>query len=228
MNDHIGLLETFGIFRGLPKDVIGELAALAVTRTVGRNQTLFQKGDEADGLYCVLSGRVRISVQSESGKEIILNIMQPGEVFGEIALMDGTVRSADASGQEQAELLLIRRRDFMGLVDRSSVLARHMIALLCRRIRWISSQVEDTAFLALSARLAKRLLLMREVVDPIEGKITIQVSQSELGQMTGVSREAVNKVLQHWRRQGWIELGKGRISLSDEGALQEVAETPVD
>lgn len=228
MTGHIGLIETFGIFRGLPKDVIGELAGMAVTRTIGKDQLLFQKGDEADGLYCVLSGRVRISVQSENGKEIILNIMQPGEVFGEIALMDGTVRSADASGQEQADLLLIRRRDFMALVDRSSVLARHMIDLLCRRIRWISSQVEDTAFLALSARLAKRLLLMREAVAPVEGAVTIRISQSEMGQMTGVSREAVNKVLQYWRREGWIDLAKGRISLLDEDALRDVAETPMD
>lgn len=223
MTEHSGLIESFDIFRGLPREVVDELSAMAVTRSIARDQLLFQKGDSADGLYCVLSGRIRISVQSETGREIILNIMQPGEVFGEIALLDGTVRSADASGQENADLLLIRRRDFMGLVDRSPVLARHMINLLCRRVRWVSSLVEDAAFLALSSRLAKRLLRLHRADGP-----TIQISQHDLGQMTGVSREAVNKVLQHWRRQSWIALGKGQITIHDEDALLEMAETPMD
>lgn len=223
MNDHLGLIRGFGIFHGLPEDVLSDLSALAVTRSIAKDQLLFQKGDPADGLYCILSGRVRISVQSETGREVILNIMQPGEVFGEIALMDGTQRSADASGQEDADLLLIRRRDFMELVDRSPVLARHMIDLLCRRVRWVSSLVEDAAFLALSSRLAKRLLRMQAD----EGDM-IQISQHALGQMTGVSREAVNKVLQHWRRQGWIALGKAQVEIRDRDALWEMAETPME
>ena len=212
-------------------EVIDRIAALGTSRKLAANQLLFSKGDEGDALYGVLSGRIRISASAPSGKEVVLNVLAPGEVFGEIALLDGRPRTADATAMEPSELLRINRRDFIDYLEREPRLATHLLEMLCGRVRATTELVEDSAFLGLPARLAKRLLnlaLYYSDGDTVKPPVDLKISQSELGQLMDTSREAVNRHLQHWRKSGWVKLGRGRITLQDPVALQNLVDEDQD
>jgi CRP-like cAMP-binding protein len=224
-------LNTHYLFRDLDPAVVARIAALGVTRGLGAEEILFQKGDSGDALYAVLSGRIRISTNTPGGKEIVFAIMEPGEVFGEIALLDGMARTADASAIGPAELFMIYRRDFLNFLEREPRLAIHLLQLVCGRLRRTDELVEDAAFLALPARLAKRLLSLAEChgePDPRGVRVELQISQNQLGQLTGTSRESVNKHLQRWRKKGWVALGRNRVMIRNCQALQELVDTELE
>lgn len=215
------------LFRNLDPDVIERISALGTTVELAGNQVLFLKGDEGDALYGVLDGRIRISSGDADGKEIILNIIDPGDIFGEIALLDGKPRTADASAMAASQLFRVQRSDFLGLMAAEPRLTQHLLEMVCDRIRKTSEMLEDSAFLDLPARLAKRLLSLAKYYGDSsqETALTgIQISQAELGQLMGTSRESINKHLQYWRGRGWITLGRGRVTIEAPGALENLAE----
>lgn len=219
------LLADHFLFRDSPAASLGPILDLSVTREMADGEVLFLKGDEPDGLYGVLVGRVKICVDSGGGKEIILNILEAGEIFGEIALLDGEPRTADARAMGPASLLLLRRRDFLPYLERDPQLCLHLMTLLCRRLRWTSGLIEDAAFLGLPGRLAKRLLGLAQASGETTADgvaIGLRLSQHELGHMLGVTREAVNKVLQRWRRRGLVDMDQGHIVLRDTAALAAI------
>jgi CRP/FNR family transcriptional regulator, cyclic AMP receptor protein len=146
------------LFRTLPEQTIAQITALATRRSYKADAVVFMRGDPGDALYGVVTGRVRISASGAGGKEVFLNIMEPGDAFGEIALLDGQPRTAAATTLAPTELMIIRREDFLALVKREPQLAVHLIELLCKRVRWTSEQMEDSSLLNVPARLAKRLL----------------------------------------------------------------------
>ena len=211
------------LFRGLPEQTIAQIAALASRRTYKADTVVVMRGDPGDALYGVITGRVRISASGAGGKEIFLNIMEPGDAFGEIALLDGQPRSAAATTITPTELMIIRREDFLALVKREPQLAVHLIELLCKRVRWTSEQSEDSSLLSVPARLAKRLLSLASS----HGRKTaagaqLKITQEDLAQFLGLSRQIVNKYLQTWKKQGWITLGRGSVMLDNERALREL------
>jgi CRP-like cAMP-binding protein len=215
------------LFRNLDPDVIERISALGTTVELAGNQVLFLKGDEGDALYGVLDGRIRISSGDADGKEIILNIIDPGDIFGEIALLDGKPRTADASAMAASQLFRVQRSDFLGLMAAEPRLTQHLLEMVCDRIRKTSEMLEDSAFLDLPARLAKRLLSLAKYYGDSsqETALTgIQISQAELGQLMGTSRESINKHLQYWRGRGWITLGRGRVTIEAPGALENLVE----
>src|SRR5262249_4136715 len=147
-------------------------------------------------------------------------VMEPGDAFGEIALLDGSPRTATATAMTRAELIIIPRAAFSELLQSQPQLAAHLIQLLCKRVRWTAEQMEDTALLSVPARLAKRLLSLASASgrEPQRGtKITL--SQEALAQFLGLSRQITNQHLQTWRAKKWISLGRGRITLEDPAAL---------
>lgn len=230
------LLTTNSLFRDLADEVIGKIAELAVTRELAAGQMLFSKGDPGDALYGVISGRIRISAGAPSGKEVVLNTIEAGQVFGEIALLDGQPRTADAVAAVNSELMRIQRRDFIHYMESEPRLATHLLEMLCQRVRATSELVEDSAFLALPARLAKRLLGMSGYPGDPGGDmeeidfddLELKISQQELGQLMDSSREAVNKHLQNWRRRGWVELSRNRVTIVDPEALSDLVERELD
>ena len=230
------LLTTNSLFRDLADEVIDNIADLAVTRELAAGQILFSKGDPGDALYGVMSGRIRISAGAPSGKEVVLNTIEAGQVFGEIALLDGQPRTADAVAAVNSELMRIRRRDFTHYMESEPRLATHLLEMLCQRVRATSELVEDSAFLALPARLAKRLLGMSGYLGDPDGdmeeidfdNVELKISQQELGQLMDSSREAVNKHLQNWRRRGWVELSRNRVTIVDAEALSDLVEQELD
>ena len=217
--------ETY-LFRGLDPATRARVAGLARVRRLEDGATLFQKGDEGDALYGVLGGKIRITASSPGGREVVLNILEPGEVFGEIALLDGLPRTADAAALGETRLLTIRRGDFLALLESAPNLSVHLLGLLCHRLRLMAERIEDAAFLPLPARLAKRLLTLErhygeELADGSR-RIGLPISQSELGQLLGTSRESINKHLQAWRREGWIALERRHVVIRDVEALETV------
>jgi CRP/FNR family cyclic AMP-dependent transcriptional regulator len=217
------IVERNRLFRGLPKATIEQLSALAIRRPYKDGAIIFALGDPGDALYGVATGRVRISANTRDGKEIFLNIMEPGDTFGEIALLDGQPRTATASAIAPSELLIITREHFLALLQREPELAIHLLQLLCQRIRWTSSWAEDSALLGVPGRLARRLLSLGKLHghDTKHG-IHLTISQEELARFLGLSRQSVNQHLQTWKAQRWVDLGRGKITIVDVNALQEV------
>jgi CRP-like cAMP-binding protein len=150
--------------------------------------------------------------------------MHEGDVFGEIAMLDGKDRTADATAMAETELLVVPRRSLIGLLQRRPDLCIRLLLVLCDRLRRTNEQVEDLAFLDLEARIAKTLVrLAEETAEPTSQKpVGVKISQRALGELVGGSRESVNKHLQDWKRAGIIELEKGAIRIRDLDALSEL------
>ena len=220
--DRRAILQAHPLFGKLGADLIDRLAACAHARTVRAGATIFQKGDPGDSLFAICAGTVRIGSHSAEGKDAVLNLIHAGEIFGEIALLDGRPRSADAQAVGDCELMVIARRDFMPMVAREPELALRLIEVLCARLRRTSQQVEDMTFLDLPARLAKTLLwLAASSRHAVSRKITL--TQREIGEIVGMTRESVNKQLRAWEARGWISLRRGTIVVRDQAALAALA-----
>jgi CRP/FNR family cyclic AMP-dependent transcriptional regulator len=218
------VLERNLLFRGLSPATLDQIARLGTRRTYERDGVIFAQSDPGDALFGVMTGRVRISASSAGGKEVFLNIMEPGDIFGEIALLDGRPRSAAASAMATSELFVVTREQFLALLAREPQLVDHLLQLLCGRLRWVSGFAEESALLSVSGRLAKRLLSLgklhgHETRDGIE----LKVSQEEVARFLGLSRQIVNQYLQNWKAQHWVDLGRGRIMILNAPALEGVA-----
>jgi len=166
---------------------------------------------------------VRISSPSETGREITLNLIHSGEIFGEIALLDGRDRTADAIAMSDCELLVLNRRDFMPFLQRRPEVCIKVIELLCQRLRQTSGQVEELSFWHLESRLAKALLRLSECSRDRERKAV--VTQKDLGNLIGMSRESTNRQLRMWEAQGWVRLERGGIVILSPEALERIAES---
>jgi CRP-like cAMP-binding protein len=211
------------LFRGLPPATINQVVALATRRSYPEEAVVFMRGDPGDALYGVVTGKVRISASAAGGKEIFLNVMEPGDAFGEIALLDGQQRTATATTLAPSELIVIRREQFQGLLTREPRLAVHLIELLCSRVRYTAQQAEDSTLLGAPARLAKRLLSLASVHGRQSGTgVKLTLSQENLAQFLGLSRQIVNKHLQTWKRKSWVTLGRGSVTVVNERALRNL------
>lgn len=212
------------LFRGLPERVIDGLGKVAITRTFKKHERIFSQGDKGDALYCVSAGRVRIEALGDTGQEVFLNIIEPGESFGEIAVIDSLPRTAGALAMDRTTLVLIRRPDLLRELKHEPALALHLLRLFCQRIRWTSDLVEESAFLTPPARLAKRLLSLAMLHGQYTARgIELRISQTELAKFLGMSRQMVNEKLQVWKAMGWLSISRGRLLILDIDALKGVA-----
>jgi len=200
--------------------VIEHLGSYMKTRSVARGATIFAKGDPGSGLMGVLTGTVKVSVASAEGKDIVLNIFHEGEVFGEIALLDGRPRTADATAMSACELVVIERRDFIPFLRDQPDVTLKFIEILCSRLRHTSEQVEDLTFLNLPTRLAKTLLQLTAATETSGPKAKVTITQREISQIIGRSRESTNKQLRAWVKRGWVKLERGGVSVL---ALDKIA-----
>jgi CRP/FNR family transcriptional regulator, cyclic AMP receptor protein len=217
------ILERTQLFRGLAPGTLQEIARLSIRRSYSRGAVLFSQGDPGDSLYGVVTGEIRISASSPDGREMFLNIMEPGDAFGEIALLDGHHRTATASATAPSEVIIITREHFLGLLKREPALVTHVVRLLCERIRWTSGLAEEAALLNVPQRLARRLLsLIKLHGHKASTGVELRISQEELARFLGFSRQAVNQHLQAWKAQGCLTLGRGKIIIIDEQALREI------
>lgn len=183
---------------------------------------LFMQDDIADRVYGVVDGQIEIAIYSPGGRKLVANIETPKSLIGEIGALDGGARTATATCLTECSLYSISRKQLFDRIERNPALARAMISLLCARIRWISAELGDQALLKIDARLAKRLTFLAGLLSDETGWITI--SQSELAEFLGATRESVNKTLTDWRRTGVIGVRRGGIRVLKPRALRDLGE----
>ena len=228
--DRRALLAQHFLLATLDENALDTLLAVASERSFASGQVIFQKGDPGTSMMAVLSGRVRIGAYSEDGREIILNMVDPGQLFGEIALLDGKERSADATAMGKTELLILDRRDFLPFLEKNPKSAVKLIEVLCSRLRRTSEMVESIAFLDFAARLARLLVQMSEHYgkDTEAGLlIDIRISQADLGNLIASTRESVNRQLSAWTQEGVIAVEQGKITILDQETLELTAQSVV-
>jgi CRP-like cAMP-binding protein len=219
------MLQRSPLFRGLTPPALERIAELAGQRSYRAGEFVFSQGDPGDALYAVVTGKIRISAGAADGREIFLNIMEPGDTFGEIALLDGGTRTASATAMMPSELVSIRREHFFALLEREPHVALELLRLCGERLRWTSGLAEDAALLDAPARLAKRLLsLSRLHGEAAQDGATLRISQEDLASFLGVSRQVVNQYLQGWKGRGWVKLGRGTVTVCDQASIRKAAQ----
>jgi CRP-like cAMP-binding protein len=222
MPDRLALLRNHSLFGQLPAAAIEHLGSYMQRRKLARGSTIFEKDDPGTGMMGILSGSVKISVPSADGRDIVLNIMHEGDIFGEIALLDGHPRTADAIAMTDCELMVIERRDFIPFLRSQPELAIEIIKMLCSRLRRTTDQVQDLSFLNLPTRLAKALLRLSDPQASHPSR-KIAITQREISQIIGRSRESTNKQLSVWAKRGWIRLQRGAVTVLSRDKIAQVA-----
>jgi len=219
------LLNKHFLLRDADPRMLDQLIASSIVVSYGSRQRIFDKGDDGDRLLGVLGGQVRIYVMSSEGRELIMNVLMPGDVFGEISLIDGKPRSASAVAMGPTDLLHIRRADFLAALRKNCDLALKFMEILCERVRWTSGLLEDASLLDLPSRMAKRLLNLAGGIGEKQKdgvRIGLKLSQTDLGNMLGVTREAVNKQLREWKRDGLVDMQEGQLLILDQKGLADL------
>lgn len=223
--DKQNLLASHPLFGQLEPEERDRLVTYMRLMRVPPRTVLFRKDDPGTNMMVVLRGRVKVCTHSDEGKELVFNLINPGEVFGEIALLDGSERTADAVTLDHCELLVLERRDFIPFLSKHPEACLRLLGVLCQRLRRTSELLEEALFLEGPSRLAKRLVRLSELFGrPVEGgtRIDMRLSQQQLGNMVGMSRESMNKQLGQWRREGLIRLEDGYITITDVDALRDM------
>jgi len=196
------------------------LEPLSRTVRVPAGRDLFSKGDDADALFVVRQGLMEISTLSDDGRRLAHIVIQPGAIFGELALFDEGVRSATVTARTDAEVWKIEASALLDELGKTPELAIELLKLSAGRLRWMSAQLEEQAFASVEVRLARRLTFLLQTMGN-EG--VLKISQSELAEHVGATREAVSKALGEWKDAGVIEIGRGKLKLLDPEALFQIA-----
>jgi len=220
--DRRDIFAEHAFFRGLAPRALDELVARSRIERCRRGKTIFRRGTPGTAMMAVLRGGVKICTVSAGGKEAVLNVIGPGQVFGEIAVLDGGPRTADAVALAESDILVLDRRDFMPVVRANPELAQRLLEVLCGRLRKTSEQLEDAFFLDIAGRLAKTLLRPSAGASGA-GSAQAVLTQREIGEMIGTSRETINKQLHAWQRQGIVRVKKGEIEVRRPDMLRELA-----
>lgn len=221
------LLQNTYLFNKLSPKHIDRLAACVVGKSVARATSICAKGDPGSSLFAICRGTVKISAPSVDGHDAMLNLMGKGDIFGEIALLDGRPRSADAVAITDCELFVIERRDFLPLMKEEPEIALKLIEILCAKLRRTTEQAETLMFLHLPGRLAKALLRLSEG-DGHACERKVAVTQRDLGNIIGMSRESTNRQLRIWEEQGLVRLERGGIVILNAQALERIAESDIE
>jgi len=211
------LLAKCALFDSLDDTARREIAGYATRRTFAAGDSICRVDDDGHSMMAVVLGTVRVSLPTVRGRDVILADLQPGEVFGEIAVLDGKPRSANARALTNCELMVLERRDLLPFLERNPAACMKLMEILCGRIRRSDERMSEIAFFNLPLRLAKTLL---RYGSRNRNTMRISLSQSELAEMVGGTREKVNRCLRDWQRRGIIELSHGWTIIRKPEALR--------
>jgi CRP-like cAMP-binding protein len=220
------LLKRVPLFARLEAPPLDALAAAATTRRLAAREELFHKGDAAAQVYVIASGRLKVVSTSSEGSEVVLNLLDANEVVGELPLLVGGERTATVVALEASELVVLERRDFLRFLREHPETAVELLTVLAERVVRLSECIEDIVFLGISGRIAKKLLVLAENFgeeEPDGVHVTLRLSQSELAQFVGTSRETVNKQIRVWADQGVVSMAAGAITIHTRNELQRLA-----
>jgi CRP/FNR family transcriptional regulator, cyclic AMP receptor protein len=200
----------------------GVLRTLAREVRLAPQEVLFEQGDPGDALFAVQSGRLEVSVLSEDGRRLVLDVMRRGAILGEIALFDPGPRTATITAVVESRLLRVTNRDMMAAIARSPDLATDMIRLAGQRMRAMNRQIAEQALLPLGTRLARKLIYLS--ADEPDGGARLRMSQANLAEFVGGSREQVSKTLNAWKRAGVVEITRMGVRVCDPAGLAALAQ----
>ncbi|WP_235930648.1 Crp/Fnr family transcriptional regulator [Sulfitobacter sediminilitoris] len=188
---------------------------------LGANEVLFEEDDPGDSLFIVLDGSVEISLIWHDGRRLGLDVMRSGHIFGEIALFDPGVRTASAKTLEPCRLAQLSHDDLLNAISTKPELAVEILKLMGQRMRWMNQQLHEYVFMPLPARLARKLLYLIPGDTGTERKLAL--SQTELADFAGATREAVSKILSAWNKSGILKTSRGSMEVLDRSALFRIA-----
>ena len=214
------LLRNVPLFARLDEPQLGVLARVIVRRSFGRNAKIIGAGDPTDSLYIVISGRLKVLMSDEQGREVILSILGPGEFFGEMGLLDDSLRSASVVTLEACELLTISKTDFKRSLAENFELSLNVMRGLVQRLREADRKIGSLALMDVYGRVARLLLEMAEDIDG-EKVVVNKLSKQDIAKMIGASREMVSRVMKDLQLGGYLEVRGRAIVLRDTILLAE-------
>ncbi len=203
------------LFADVSDESLDLIARAATERSLRRGDILFTEGDEPDRIYIVTSGRIAIANKSIDGRESVVALMEPGDLFGEMPLFDGLGRSAEARALEPSSVISIPYEPVRRLYDESPVELWSVVKLLVGRLRSMDETLADSVFLDVTGRTAKRLLELAGDSD----EFLLPITQEELAGIVGASRERVNKAIASFVRLGWIDQADRRYVITNREQL---------
>jgi len=218
-SERVRLLGRSSMFQHMRPEDLATLAARAKDRPMRSGEVLFRRGDPGTIMLVILVGQIRIALPSRDGREQVLRMMQPGDVLGEMALLDGGSRTADAVAETNGRLLVVERDDFLSVLRTDPNFAVAVTTMLSHRLRTVTWLLESMMFNDATGRLASTLLIL------CQGKPgrRIDITQGALGDRVGAARETLNRKLREWQAAGFIALEPGRITVLDTEALRQFA-----
>ena len=214
--DKAKLLSGSSLFCELSPTELETLAKNAHIRHFISKQIIIEQGSRGDEMYAVIHGRLKVTRSNNDGREINLAILEGGEVFGELAMLDGAPRNASVEGLEDGELLVLQRSTVDQYLAHHPHVMRSLITTLCERLRSANDLVQDTLFLPLPQRLAKVLRQLAQNhgdQNPDGVRIDLKMTQQDLANFVGASRESVNKQLSQWEENGFLKMKSGYIQI---------------
>jgi CRP/FNR family cyclic AMP-dependent transcriptional regulator len=223
----IDLLKKSPVFRELGAGHLAEVASLAQVTAHNPGQVIVRQGDHAESMFMIDSGFLKVLIEGRGGSLSTLGVMGEGEIFGELSLLDGGTRSATVTTMTRARLVSLDRDPFLRLVEARPQVAIGIMKVLARRLRVSSVRSDDLKGMRVANRLAKQILLLadryKQETGPARLRVGIRLSQRELGELVGATRESVNKHLRAWRETGILTHDGGYITITDVALLRSIA-----
>ena len=217
--NHIDFLRNVSLFESLDQEELEALSDVTFTRTFDRDNVIILAEEEGDTLFIIKKGQVKVSIVSEEGREVILSLLGPNSVFGELSLLDGKPRSANVIATEETDLLILRRSDFLELIYKTPQIATALLAELASRLRKTDRQIEGLALLDVTSRISETLLQLasdqgRESTDGVV--IENRPTHQKMANMSGTTRETVSRVLKRLESEGYIACCGRKITILHE------------
>jgi CRP/FNR family cyclic AMP-dependent transcriptional regulator len=210
----------WALLGGIPEADVQRVLSIARRRTFRRGEVVFHMGDPADTLHLIASGRFAVRVQTALADVAILTVLGPGQLFGELALLEPDARrSATVEALEPGETRSVHRPDFEELRRRHPQVSDVLVAILAGQVQRLSRQLLEALYMPADTRVRRRVSELAELYGPGDGEVTIPLRQEDLAGLAGTSRATVNRVLREEEGRGTVRLGRGRVMVLDRAAL---------
>ena len=216
------LLARVPLLSDLESGELERIAQVAIPRSFPKGARVFHEGDESDACYVIRDGEVRVTREHSDGRAIALATLGAGELFGELAMLDGGVRSASVETLTDVELLAVSATDMLGLLERNASITAKLVVALTRRLRETNERISRQSFQTVPSRVAGVLsqLVAAEGAEPGRDGVTIRMNQADLAQLAGTSRESVSRFLAVLERAGVVRVGRGRVTVLEPSRLR--------
>ena len=219
---NVALLQRVPLFNALSREDLEEISRVAVPRSYPKGVRVFHEGDRSDACYIVRNGDLRVTREHPDGRAIALATLGPGDIFGELAMLDGEARSASVEALSECQLLALPAGDVRRLLQGSSEITVKLVVALTRRLREANERIARQSFQTVPSRVAGVLSQLIAEEAPLEGRdgVTIRMTQADLAQLAGTSRESVSRFLATLERAGVVHVGRGRVTVLEPRRLR--------